>query len=429
MEAVKRIAPQSWMSAPETAAVVAALTAGGATVRFVGGCVRDSLLGRQIGEGGELDLATPDPPEVVMALLEAGGLRAIPTGLDHGTVTALVAKRRFEITTLRRDVETFGRRARVAFSADWEGDAARRDFTMNALYLSPEGELFDPVGGLADLKAGRVRFVGAPAARIDEDLLRILRLFRFHAHYGRLPLERAALAACRARAGDLKALSAERVRDELLRLLAAPAPGEALALMAANGVLGAVLPEARALDRLARLVALEAAGEALPEPERRLAAALSIDRAGAEAVARRLKLSNAQAERLALLAAPPRGLAAAMDERAARRALYDIGPERFRDLALLAWAGEGAGDGEGAEDERWRALLAAAAGWRRPEFPLRGADLLELGVAAGPEVGRLLRVLEAWWIEGDFTADRDQALERLRAEVAASGGHGEPSRR
>lgn len=422
MEAVRRIAPQSWMGEPETAAVVAALTTGGATVRFVGGCVRDSLLGRAVTELDELDIATPDPPEVVMALLEAGGVRAIPTGLEHGTVTALTGGRRFEITTLRRDVETFGRRARVAFTADWEGDAARRDFTMNALYLSPAGELFDPVGGLADLEAGRVRFVGAPAARIDEDLLRILRLFRFHAHYGRLPLERAALAACRARAGDLKVLSAERVRDELLRLLAAPAPGEALALMAATGVLGAVLPEARALDRLARLVALEAAGEAEPEPERRLAAMLAVDRAGAEAVARRLKLSNAQTERLVLLAAPP--LAPPMDERAARRARYEIGPEPFRDLALLAWAGEG----DGAEDERWRALLAAGAGWRRPEFPLRGADLLELGVAAGPEVGRLLGVLEAWWIEGDFTADRDQALARLRAAVAASGAREGPKR-
>ncbi len=424
MEAVRRIAPQSWMGEPETAAVVAALTAGGATVRFVGGCVRDSLLGRPVDALDELDIATPDPPEVVMALLEAGGVRAIPTGLEHGTVTALNGGRRFEITTLRRDVETFGRRARVAFTADWEGDAARRDFTMNALYLSPAGELFDPVGGLADLEAGRVRFVGAPAARIDEDLLRILRLFRFHAHYGRQPLERAALAACRARAGDLKVLSAERVRDELLRLLAAEAPGEALALMAATGVLGAVLPEARALDRLARLVALEAAGEAEPEPERRLAAALSTDRAGAEAVARRLKLSNAQAERLVLLAAPPLALPAVMDERAARRALYEIGPERFRDLALLAWAGEG----DGAKRERWRALLAAAAGWRRPEFPLRGADLLELGVAAGPEVGRLLRGLEAWWIEGDFSADRDQALARLRAAVAANGAEEGPRR-
>jgi len=416
MEAVRRIAPREWMTWPETRAVVAALSAGGATVRFVGGCVRDSLLGRQVTD---VDLATPDPPEVVMGLLEAGGLRALPTGLDHGTVTALAGARRFEITTLRHDVETFGRRARVAFTDDWAGDAARRDFTMNALYLAPGGELFDPMDGLADLEAGRVRFVGAPGARIDEDALRILRLFRFHAHYGQRPLERTALEACRARAASLRTLAGERVRDELLRLLAAPAPRQALELMAAHGVLAAILPEARALDRLERLVALEEGASA--DPERRLAAVLAVDQAGARAVAERLRLSKAQSERLALLAAPPLALAAGMEGRAVRRVLYQLGPERVRDLVLLAWAEAG----NDADDRPWRALMEAAAGWRRPELPVRGADLLALGVPAGPEVGRLLEAVEAWWIEGDFQAGRDQALERLRAAAAAGGKGGE----
>ena len=217
----ERIAPQAWMTAPETRAVVAALSAAGAEVRFVGGCVRDALAGRRVKD---VDLATTDRPERVIELLQAAGLKAVPTGLDHGTVTAIAGHRPFEITTLREDVETDGRRARVAFTDDWQADAARRDLTFNAMSCSPEGDLFDPFGGRADLAAGRGRFVGDPRARIQEDYLRLLRFFRFQAHYGRVPPEPATLAVLRDLAPQLASLSGERLRSELLRLLEAPDP-------------------------------------------------------------------------------------------------------------------------------------------------------------------------------------------------------------
>src|SRR5713226_4802519 len=213
MQPVERIVPQSWMIEAPTRAVLAALGAGGAVVRFVGGCVRDALLGRAIGD---IDIATPDLPETVLTLLEAASIKAVPTGIAHGTITAVVPPRHFEITSLRRDVETFGRHARVAFTDDWAADAARRDFTMNALFLDAEGQVFDPVGGLEDLRAGRVRFVGDAEARIREDVLRLLRFYRFHAHYGRGEADEAARAACRALAHLLPGLSGDRIAAELL---------------------------------------------------------------------------------------------------------------------------------------------------------------------------------------------------------------------
>ena len=410
MTATAKLEPQPWMTAAETRAVLAALGAEGSAVRFVGGCVRDAILERPVKD---IDIATPDPPQAVMRLLEAGGVRAIPTGIDHGTVTAVVGGKHFEITTLRRDVETFGRRARVAFTDDWEADAARRDFTINALFLDADGALFDPTGGLEDLAAGRVRFVGEPEARIKEDVLRILRFFRFQAHYGKLPPDGAALAACRAQAHSVKTLSAERVCGELLRLLAAPAPADGLRLMAANGVLAPILPEATELDRLERVAALEQ-GDIEADPVRRLAAVLAVDGESAEAVARRLRMSNAQAERLALLAQPPVEVTSGTDRPAARGALYSLGPERFRDLVLLGWAAEPEPNAAA-----WRRLLVMAEDWRAPKLPVKGADVLALGVKAGPEVGRLLAEVEAWWIAGDFRADRAQVLAELKRRNAA----------
>ena len=212
---------QTWMKADETRAMVEVLRAGGQTVRFVGGCVRDAVLERAVKD---IDLATPDPPETVIERLEQAGLGAVPTGIDHGTVTAVVGEAHFEITTLRRDVETYGRRARVEFTDDWVADASRRDFTINALFCDPDGTLYDPTGGLGDLKAGRVRFIGDPAQRIDEDVLRILRFFRFHAWYGQEALDQEGFAACRALAHRLPALSGERVAGELFRLLDAADP-------------------------------------------------------------------------------------------------------------------------------------------------------------------------------------------------------------
>ena len=412
MQPVDHIAPRPWMTAPATATVLAALTAAGAPVRFVGGCVRDTLLDRPVKD---VDLATPDDPDAVSALLAAAGLRAIPTGISHGTVTAVVEGRHFEITTLRHDVETFGRHAKVAYTDDWAADAARRDFTMNAIFCDPDGTLYDPCGGLADLRAGRVRFVGDPDQRIQEDLLRLLRFFRFQAHYGRVPPAAEALAACRALAPRLPELSGERVRTELLRLLEASAPVPVLAMMAEEDVLAHALPEAVRFDRLARLVGIEAAlGET--DAIRRLAAVIDTDRAGVDGLAVRLRLSNAARKRLAGMTDAAERPHPDMDAPAVRRMLYRRGVSLFRDLLLLAWAGAEAG----AEDAAYRRLLAAAADWRPVALPVSGADLRAAGVPTGPEVGRLLAEVESWWIDGDFRADRAACLEELHARLAAT---------
>ena len=395
------------MKADELSDVVAALATGGAVVRLVGGCVRDAVLDRLVKD---IDLATPEPPERVMARLGEAGIKAVPTGLAHGTVTAVIGGWSAQITTLRRDVETDGRHAIVAFTDDWEIDARRRDLTINALYCDPDGAVYDPVGGLADLEAGRVRFVGEPDRRIAEDGLRILRFFRFHAWYGRGAPDAAGLAACARSAGTLAALSGERVSAELLRLLAAPDPTAVVAVMASSGILAVALPEARNLDRLAALVRLER-GDIEPDPQRRLAAVLVADAAIAGAVARRLRLPNEVRDRLVVLAEPPVALVADMDAGAARRALYRLDRERYVDLVLLWHA-------DGAPAAAAQTLLEIARTWTPPALPLRGADVLAMGVVKGPEVGRLLAAVEAWWEADDFRADRSGCLRKLEALMA-----------
>ena len=400
------IAPQPWMEEPATRTVLAALAAGGALALFVGGAVRDALLRRAIGD---IDLATPAPPERVTALLQARGIKVVPTGFAHGTVTAVVPPRHFEITSLRHDVETYGRRARVAFGADWAADAARRDFTMNAIFLAPDGTIYDPVGGLADLFAGRVRFVGDPAARIAEDVLRLLRYYRFEARFGSAAGDAAARAACRAAAHLLPGLSAERVAQELLHLLAAANPVPALRMMQEDRVLGVVLPQARRLDRLEHLLALE------PEPDAllRLAALVETDAAGMTALAERLRLSNAVRNRLAG-PAPPWPLDPDADRRGWRRALYRLGDGRSRDLALLLAA-------EGKMSRRRLAEFAEfARDWTPPEFPLSGRDVVALGILPGPRIGHLLADVREWWEAGDFAADRALCLARLKDRASAS---------
>jgi poly(A) polymerase len=408
------------MTAPGTRAVLAALTAGGSPARFVGGCVRDALLGRPVND---VDIATPEPPKRVLSLLRAAGLKALPTGIEHGTVTALAHGHHYEVTTLRRDVTTDGRRAVVAFTDDWAADAARRDFTINALFCDPDGTIHDHVGGIADLAERRIRFVGDAGERIGEDVLRLLRFFRFYAHLGRPPPDAAALAAARALAPLLPRLSGERVRSELLRLLLAPDPAPVLRLMQEDGVLAWLVPQPADIGRVAALVTLEGAnpGRLVPGPDalRRLAALLRADAEAARALAGRLRLSNAERDRLAGIAGGP-AVTPELDRRAARRLLYRLGAELFVDLALLAWAGAVARAGGGqAAAEPWLALLELAAGWARPALPVRGADAVALGVPRGPAVGRLMAALEAWWIEGDFTADRGACLARLSALAAA----------
>ena len=387
------IPPQGWMREKACRAVLAALAGPkDGDARFVGGAVRDAILKRPVID---IDIATPLHPNEVTRRLEVAGIKVVPTGIDHGTVTAITAKRAFEITTLRRDIATDGRHATVDFTADWAEDAGRRDFTMNALFLDGSGQIYDYVGGLKDAKAGRVRFVGDPATRIREDVLRLLRFYRFVAHYGKTAPDAKARAACRNAAPLLPTLSAERVAAELLKLLKARDPLPALRLMQKDGVLKVLLPEAKHLDALRRLVGIEPA----PDPIRRLAAL--IGRAG-DGVATRLKLSHRQREGLAALTSTPdfKGGAAAQ-----RVLLYRLGSDLYRDSVLLA-----AARGKVAVPKK---LLALAKGWKPVVFPLKGRDLAAAGVAPGPELGKLLAALEAWWIAGDFRASRKACLAEM----------------
>ena len=407
-----RIAPPPWMVESTTRAVLDALSSGGVEARFVGGVVRDTLLGLPIlgpGRATDIDIATPAPPEQIIELLEKRGVRVVPTGLAHGTVTAVVPPRHFEITTLRRDVETYGRRARVAFDADWVADAARRDFTINAIFLAADGTIYDLVGGLEDLRAGRVRFVGDPATRIAEDVLRLLRYYRFEARFGSGSGDEPARAACRAAAHLLPTLSAERVAQELVRLLETPDPGRTVQMMQEDGVLAVVLPEARRLDRLRRMIAIESD----PDPLRRLAAVVEVDADAAAALADRLHFPNAWRDRLRDLAAPwP--FDPGTDGVKQRRALYRLGAARYRDLVLLDAANARV------SAERLAELIDFARDWTPPQFPLTGHDVISLGIPPGPRVGELLDAVERWWEAQDFTANRDQCLGRLK-ELAEGG--------
>jgi poly(A) polymerase len=412
--------PQSWLRAPSTVKVIAALTAAGGEdcARFVGGCVRNALLREPVGD---IDIATTLTPDQVAAALVAAGLKAVPTGVAHGTVTAVADRRPFEITTLRRDVETDGRHARVQFTDDWIADASRRDFTINAMSCRPDRMIYDPFGGIADLAAGRIEFVGDPFQRIDEDVLRLLRFFRFFAHFGLPPADIPALNACRARAGRLAELSGERIAAELLKLLAAADPLPALVLMQGVGVLAALLGDHADLGRARALTFLESRGVRRPsigvDPLRRLAALLHPDAAKAAQLAARLRLSNAQTERLVQMAAPETVVDRLMEPPEQRRQLYRLGSEPFRDLTLLNWAHARADDGyvPHGDNGRWMAMLDLAEDWAIPDFPLRGEDVLTLGVPPGPDVGRLLAVLRAWWEEEDFRPGRDDLLKRLRS--------------
>lgn len=396
--------PPPWLADPALTAVLRALPG----ARLVGGCVRDALAGRPVAD---IDLATPEPPEEVMRRLQDAGLRAVPTGLAHGTVTAVSDRRGFEVTTLRRDVETDGRHATVAWTGDWCEDAARRDFTFNAMSMTPDGAVYDYFGGADDLRAGRVRFVGDPAARIAEDYLRALRFFRFHARYGHGAPDPAALDAVRASVPGLSRLSAERVWSELKRILATPDPRGAVWLMAELGVSAAVLPEGADPARLAALVAAGAPAD----PLLRLAALLTGDPA---ALAERLRLSAAERDRLLALrpadaagaaegaseAAPGAVPAPGWDDDAVRQALAETPADV---LAGRTWLAGGWGP-------EWDALRARLAALPRPRFPLEGRDVVALGVPPGPRVGELLRAVRAWWRAGGCTA----SAAACRAELA-----------
>jgi poly(A) polymerase len=371
------VPPPPFLADPALAAILDALP----LARLVGGCVRDTLAGRPVAD---IDLATPDTPDAVVAALRAAGLKWAPTGLKHGTVTAISAHRGFEITTLRRDLETDGRHAEVAWTDDWREDAARRDFTINAMSMARDGTVFDYFDGIPDLRAGRVAFVGDPAARIAEDYLRVLRFFRFHARYGTGAPDPATLAALRRAVPGLSRLSPERVWSELKRILLAPDPAGSVRLMAELGVLGAILPEAAAAEALARLI--EAGAPA--DPILRLAALAPGDSAG---LAERLRLSTAERTRLEDLAGPAPD--PSLDGAALRRALADTPGDVLIGRSWLAHGREGA---------PLRDRLAATPS---PRFALAGRDALALGVPPGPRVGKLVRAVREWWLEGGCLAD------------------------
>ena len=368
-------------------------------VRMVGGAVRDALLGIS---AADVDLATVHEPAEVARRLAAAAIRTVPTGLAHGTLTALADGRAYEITTLRRDVATDGRHAEVAFTDDWRADAARRDFTINAMSADPlTGELFDYWGGAADLAAGRVRFIGEPLTRIAEDHLRILRFFRFHARFARGEPDAAALAACAARANDLMALSRERVRDEVLKLLCAPDPVPTVRLMLDHGILAPILPQAIDIPALAALIAHERAIGEPCAPLRRLAALLPPDPALLDAVGHRLRLSTTERKRLAAMA--PRLATAPADPRALA---WTYGHETARDLLLLAGAPA--------------TVLARLDAWNRPRLPIGGGDLVAAGLAPGPAIATRLRAAEMAWVASGFTLGRDALLAIAHPQTRSS---------
>ena len=403
------IGEKPWMK--PAAPVMEALEAvgGAGCARFVGGAVRNALLGAPVGD---VDIACTLTPDQATKALEAAGIKVAPTGVDHGTVTAIVGGEPFEVTTLRRDVETDGRRAVVAFTQDWGEDAQRRDFTMNAVYADRLGNLTDPTGtGVADAQAGRLVFVGEAATRIAEDSLRILRYFRFLAWYGKGEPDAAALAACEAGRELMGNLAAERVAKELLKLVGAYDPRPAMALMARAGVLTQLLPSATDLASFNQLVEVETEQLFTCDPLLRLATLLPDNEVGVGKAAEGLRLSNDQRDRLvAAMGKTPR-ITSWMSPRESRRAVYRIGVQAFSDRIKLAWAHSE----RSAATHQWRGLLALAESWTPPPFPLTGEDVLKSGVPKGPMVGQVLREVEDWWIDHDFIDDKFSAIEKLKA--------------
>ena len=390
--------------APSTR-LLAALSAAGIGARFVGGCVRNALLDLA---PGDIDIAVDKPPTDVTRALQAAGIKVAPTGIAHGTITAVVDHHPFEVTTLRRDVETDGRHAVVAFTDDWREDAARRDFTINAMFCDASGRLWDYFDGRADLTQRRVRFVGDPDTRIIEDVLRVMRFFRFHAWYGRPPLDPEGLAACRRHAGKLRGLSAERVRAELLKLLAADDPADVVEAMAVSGAFDHWLPQYLGTARLRTLIAN---GRLVGESDglRRLAALLD-PATDAVAFGKRLKLSTQQAVRLqVMLAAVPE--IDATDEALVRKQIYRLGGALYIDRLLL--------DRGAASDDQLRAAHRLARSWTVPELQIGGADVIRAGIKAGPDVGMLIDAVETWWIAQDFAPDREACLAELARLIQA----------
>ena len=405
-----RVLDAPWLTSGPTARVLALLNSDGVEARVVGGAVRNELLGLPIGD---IDIATSALPDEVVRRARAAGVKSVPTGIEHGTVTLVVDAQPFEVTTLREDVETFGRKAKVAFGRDWVRDAERRDFTINGLSVDADRIVHDYVGGLEDIEARRVRFIGDPDLRIAEDYLRILRFFRIHAAYGQGEPDRAGYLACIAGRTGLAALSAERVRAELMKLVVAPGAALAVEAMAESGLLQTILGGVAYTGPFAAMIAVERGLGLPPDATRRLGALAVAVTEDAKRLAPRLRLTNNEAKALDSMGHRWWRLAG-MDQARARRRLYRLGPERYRDRLLLAWARAGA-DADAAD---WRDLAALPQRWSAPKFPLKAADFVARGIAEGPALGHVLTLAEDAWLAADFPLDKS-ALEAIADQTVS----------
>ena len=407
------LAGADWLNAPAAQRVFDVLMAEGDEVRIVGGAVRNALLGRTM-DGAILDFATTALPEAVLRQAAAAGIKAVPTGIEHGTVTLVVDGRAFEVTTLRSDVETDGRHAVVRFGRDWQADAERRDFTMNALFVDRTGAIHDPVGGYPDLLARRVRFIGDPDRRIAEDRLRVLRFFRFLAEYGEGEPDRAGMAAVIRAHDDIRALSRERIAQEMRKLVVAPNAPAVLVLMQDTGVLPVALAGVGYVGVFARVAGVEQAAKAAPAVATRLAALGCRIIEDVERLTERLRLSNAERDRMLATLSAASDFTPFPDAIRARQLLYRHGSEAFRDGVLHGFAWSTA-----PPPAKWRELFHLPEQWVAPVFPLSGKDVTDLGVPRGPLVGKLLKELENWWVDHDFAATESELRARLR-QIAAS---------
>jgi poly(A) polymerase len=403
----------SWLTTGAAARVLKLLNGDGEEARAVGGAVRNALMKLPVGE---IDIATTSVPDEVIRRAKSAGIKSVPTGIEHGTVTLVVDGTPFEVTSLREDTETFGRHARVSFGRDWIGDANRRDFTINALSVGLDGVVHDYVGGLADIAARRVRFIGEAGKRIEEDYLRILRFFRIHAAFGAGEVDRAGYLACIGGRAGLATLSAERMRMEMLKLLVAGGAAGAVGAMADSGLLQAIVGGVTYAGTFAAMIAAEHALGLKADAMRRLAALGVAVTEDAKRIAARLRLSNAEARMLDSMGHRWWRLAG-MDEARAKRRLYRLGETAYRDRLLLAWARVG---GEGG---RWIELARLPERWTAPKFPLKALDFIARGVAEGPALGHVLTLAEDAWLAADFPLDAaalssiaDQAVARLKGD-------------
>jgi poly(A) polymerase len=404
-----------WLKSGPTARVLELLDGDGEEARVVGGAVRNALLKVPTGD---IDIATSALPNEVIRRAKAAGIKSVPTGIEHGTVTLVVDAQPFEVTTLREDIETFGRRAKVAFGRDWARDAERRDFTINGLSVDARGVVHDYVGGLADIAARRVRFIGDPDQRIAEDYLRILRFFRIHAAYGSGEPDRSGYLACIAGRAGLAALSAERVRMEMLKLMVAEGAAGAVAAMSEGGLLLPVLGGVAYTGPFSAMIAAERLLGLKPDPVRRLGALAVAVTEDARRLSTRLRLTNAETRALDSMGHRWWRLAG-MDEARARRRLYRLGADRYRDRLMLAWARAGEDNGSA----HWQELATLPERWSAPKFPLKAADFVARGIAEGPSLGQVLALAEDAWLAADFPLDEtalkaiaDQTVTRFRRD-------------